>query len=71
LLEDCNDKFVQLMPTIVMDRGIATDENIKLLQGMEYPYVAIERRAAEKDYLDEFEKARENFEIINHDNSGK
>lgn len=69
LLTDCQDKLVQVMPTIVMDRGIATKENIKLLQDQQFPYVIIERRAVEKDYLEEFEKARETFEIINNDSN--
>lgn len=50
--------------TIVMDRGIATKENIALLKEREYPYIVVERRAVEKEYIHEFEHARETFEEI-------
>jgi transposase len=51
-------------PTIVMDRGIATKDNIDLLKTREYPYIVIERRPVEKDYTKEFESVRETFERI-------
>ncbi len=51
-------------PTIVMDRGIATKDNIGLLKEREYPYIVIERRPAEKEYVKEFESVRETFERI-------
>ena len=49
-------------PTIVMDRGIATKENIALLKKRGYPYCLVERRATETDYADEFSTARESFD---------
>jgi len=53
-----------------MDRGIATKDNIALLRAKEYPYVVIERRATEKDYLKEFETAKDTFErMINGSDS--
>ncbi|HUW64735.1 MAG TPA: IS1634 family transposase, partial [Spirochaetia bacterium] len=56
--------FKVIRPTIVMDRGIATKANIDLLKTKEYPYIVIERRAVEKDYINEFESVRETFERI-------
>jgi transposase len=47
-----------------MDRGIATKDNIDLLKAREYPYIVIERRPVEKDYIKEFESVRETFERI-------
>jgi len=52
------------LPTIVMDRGIATQENVTLLKEKGYPFLLIERRNAEKDYVSEFEHARETFDVI-------
>lgn len=47
--------------TFVMDRGIATSENVKLLRGKGYPYIVVERRPVQKEYEQEFEQARETF----------
>ncbi len=52
-------------PTLVMDRGIATKANLDLLKERNFPYVVIERRNAEKEYREEFEQARDTFEVIN------
>ena len=51
-------------PTIIMDRGIATKENIALLHAQEYQYVVITREDQSKEYLDEFETARDTFTRI-------
>ncbi|MEI7636418.1 MAG: transposase, partial [Syntrophus sp. (in: bacteria)] len=51
-------------PTILMDRGIATKSNIKLLQAGGYSYTIIERRPVEKEYELEFQTAKENFEKL-------
>lgn len=56
--------FPELKPTIVMDRGIATTENVQLLKERQYPYLVVERRPVEKEYVKEFETARESFERI-------
>lgn len=53
-----------MLPTIIMDRGIATKENLKLLQAGGYPYTIIERRPVEKEYELEFQSARETFEKL-------
>lgn len=65
--QDEPDLFEQERPTIVMDRGIATKENIQLLKKNGYPYLVVERRAVEKDYVQEFEQAKETFERIGSD----
>ncbi len=49
-------------PTLVMDRGIATKENIALIKTRGYHYCVVERRPVEKEYAELFEKARETFE---------
>jgi transposase len=54
--------FPDLRPTLVMDRGIATKKNLDLLNSQSYQYIVIERRPVEKDYLQEFEHAKEQFE---------
>ena len=56
--------FAHEKPMIVMDRGIATKDNMALLQSQGYPYLVVERRAVEKDYVSEFEQAKETFEPI-------
>ena len=63
--------FAQQRPTIVMDRGIATKDNIALLKAEGYPYLVVERRAVEKDYIEEFEQAKETFEPIGTDITAK
>lgn len=49
-------------PTLVMDRGIATRENIALMKARGYHYCVVERRPVEKEYAALFEKARDTFE---------
>lgn len=61
------DQISFIKPTIVMDRGIATDDNIKLLKRMKYEYVVIERRKTETEYEDEFKRAKETFQKIEGD----
>ena len=51
-------------PTVIMDRGIATSENIELLRERKYPYVVITREDQCERYLAEFETARDTFTRI-------
>lgn len=51
-------------PTIVADRGIATKDNIGLLVKRGYPYMVIERKRSETDYIKEFERAEDSFDKI-------
>ena len=59
--------FKETLPTIVMDRGIATKKNIELLKEKHYPYIVVERRATEKDYAQEFTLAKDTFEKMEDD----
>lgn len=49
---------------LAMDRGIATKENISLMNQKGYNYVVIERADITKKYKDEFENYKEEFKII-------
>jgi transposase len=42
-------------PMMIMDRGIATQENMALLVERGYPYTLIERRSEQQDFLSDFE----------------
>jgi hypothetical protein len=42
-------------PVLIMDRGIATKDNVALIKENQYPYTVITRRQSEKDYEDDFE----------------
>jgi len=53
-------------PTIVADKGIATEKNIQLLKDRGYPYMVVERKSREKDYVDLFSDL-DNFERANKD----
>jgi transposase len=44
-----------MFPTLVMDRGIATAENVKLLKDKNLPYILITRGPRNADYLEAFE----------------
>jgi len=59
--------FKEHLPTIAMDRGIATKKNIELLMAKHYPYIVIERRQVERDYPEEFQSVKETFEQITPD----
>lgn len=68
LEKDISGEQIPLIkPTIVMDRGIATQDNIKLLKHKKYPYIVIERRGTESDYQSDFTQAKETFEKIETD----
>lgn len=45
-------------PVLIMDRGIATKDNIELIKSKEYPYTVIGRRQTEKDYEKEFSEIK-------------
>lgn len=53
-----------IKPTLVMDRGIATTDNIELMAKQGYPYIVIERSDVAKEYEKEFKTAKTDFEII-------
>ena len=51
-------------PTIIMDRGIATKDNVILLKENEYQYIVVTREDQSKEYLEEFENFRDTFTRI-------
>ena len=51
-------------PTVVMDRGIATIDNIAYLRSNEYPYIVVRREDESEDYRALFEAERESFTCI-------
>jgi len=54
LEEDSNKSLLSVKPTIVADKGIATKENIALLESRGFDYMVVERKKTQKDYIDEF-----------------
>ena len=68
-LEDGANLFEDQKPTLVMDRGIATKDNLAFLKENHYPYIVVERRQVEKEYQEEFKKARETFQRLGDTNS--
>ncbi|MBP6961723.1 MAG: hypothetical protein KBC39_10060 [Thermotogae bacterium] len=52
---------------MVMDRGIATGENLRLMEEKGYAYTVVERREREKDYPLEWE---EGFTLIGEEADG-
>lgn len=65
LLKEKTTLFQFISPTFVMDRGIATKDNITLMKEKKLDYIVIERGAVEKKYRDQFENAKVGFEKIN------
>ena len=51
-------------PTIIMDRGIATIDNVVILQDRGYAYAVVTREDQTDEYLEEFERARDTFTRI-------
>ena len=64
LEQDGSELFEGVKPTLVMDRGIATKENLALIRGEHYPYLVIERRDEAKAFEPEFAGAPEGFQEI-------
>ncbi len=58
-------------PVIVMDRGIATKDNVKMLRKNGIPYIIIERGARNRNHLDTFENYKNDpdFELIERENN--
>ena len=65
LLKAKTTLFQYITPTFVMDRGIATKENIELMKEKKLNYIVIERAAVEKTYKEQFKNAKIDFEKIN------
>lgn len=54
LEKDMGDLLDGDKPILIMDRGIATKDNMALIKEKKYPYTVITRRQSEKDYKNEF-----------------
>ena len=52
-----------MLPTLVMDRGIATKDNVKLLKEKKLPYILITRGPRNAHYLEEFENHKSDPEF--------
>lgn len=51
---DFGSLLPEFRPTLVMDKGIATADNVRLIRDRGFPYVIVERRRGEREYSDEF-----------------
>ncbi len=69
LEEDGQRSLLSVKPTIVADKGIATKDNIKLLEDRGFDYMVVERRETEADYLDEFKNLEGFTEDVREDNT--
>lgn len=62
VLEDLKSKtelrLDQQKPILIMDRGIATTENLRLIRQKQYDYTVIERAPTEKDYEEEYRELK-------------
>ena len=52
------------IPTIIMDRGVVSDENMKLIKSAGFHYIATSRPNEEQDFIEDFKTA--DFKIINN-----
>lgn len=52
------------LPTIIVDRGVVSDENIKLLKSSGFKYIVATRSGEEKDFIDGFINA--DFKVLNN-----
>ena len=57
-------EFLTTKPVLVMDRGIATTDNIQLVKDCRLPYIVVERSPKHKEYTAEFSDYQETFERI-------
>ena len=51
-------------PTVAMDRGIATEDNVKWLRENGYEYIVIKREDGSEEYREQFESERGAFELV-------
>jgi hypothetical protein len=58
------EQMVLVRPTLIMDRGIATKDNITLLRSQGYQYIVVSREDHSDEYIKEFKTARETFTRI-------
>lgn len=51
-------------PTVAMDRGIATGDNVKWLRDNGYHYIVVRREDGAEEYRKQFEEGRGTFELV-------
>ncbi len=51
-------------PILVMDRGIATSDNLALIKQHQFPYIVVERAPRHKEYTADFGDYQDSFERI-------
>lgn len=66
-----DETFSAMRPTLVMDRGIATVENLALLKEYGFPYILIIRGPRNKYYLDQFNNYEKDEEFETIERNGK
>ena len=71
LQEDGGGLFEGVKPTLVMDRGIATKENLALMRKEQYPFLVIQRRDEAKAFEPHFQQAPEGFQEIQDRKDGE
>lgn len=64
-LEDSNQlAFLPDKPILVMDRGIATAENLDMIKRYQFPYILVERAPRHTEYAADFNDYESTFEKI-------
>ena len=62
------DQEALFKPTVVMDRGIATIDNVTWLRENGYHYIVVKREDGSEEYRRQFEESKDTFELVS---SGK
>jgi len=62
--EDGQAELPELLPTLVMDCGLATSKNMEFIRGNRLPYIVIERSPRKKEYVELFREYKKTFERI-------
>lgn len=66
-LERKNTTLSVMKPTLIIDRKIATKDNISLIKSRGYEYILIQQISWEEKYDEEFKNAKDTFEVIKSD----
>ncbi len=61
---NCQLELLPTKPILIMDRGIATIDNIKLVKDCQLSYIVVERSPKHKDYAEDFGDYHNTFERI-------
>jgi transposase len=70
IIKKLKSDFVQAkIPTIIMDRGVVSQENIELLKSHNLSYIVASRSSEEKQFVDDFD--HEDFKILKSDKNNQ